>query len=39
LTPGGKVSTIADVTTRPPKILRIGAIAAQEVFSCWEQNA
>jgi len=39
LTPGGKVSTIADVTTCPPKILRIGAIAAQEVFSCWEQNA
>jgi len=39
LTPGGKVSTIADVTTCPPKILRIGAIAAQEIFSCWEQNA
>jgi L-threonylcarbamoyladenylate synthase len=39
LTPGGKVSTIADVTTSPPKILRIGAIAAQEVLSCWEQNA
>ena len=39
LTPGGKVSTIADVTTCPPKILRVGAIAAQEVFSCWEQNA
>ncbi len=38
LTPGGKVSTIADVTTRPPEILRIGAIAAQEVLSCWEQN-
>lgn len=38
LTPGGKVSTIADVTTRPPKILRIGAIAAQEVFSCWEMG-
>ena len=39
LTPGGKASTIADVTTRPPKILRIGAIAAQEVLSCWEQKA
>jgi L-threonylcarbamoyladenylate synthase len=39
LTPGGKVSTIADVTTRPPKILRVGAIAAQEVLSCWEHNA
>jgi len=39
LTPGGKASTIADVTTRPPKILRIGAIAAQEVLSCWEQQA
>ena len=39
LTPGGKASTIADVTTWPPKILRIGAIAAQEVFSCWEQKA
>lgn len=39
LTPGGKVSTIADVTTRPPKILRIGAITAQEVLSCWEHNA
>ncbi|UCE84226.1 MAG: threonylcarbamoyl-AMP synthase [Deltaproteobacteria bacterium] len=38
LTPGGKVSTIADVTSRPPKILRIGAIAAQEVLSCWEES-
>jgi len=38
LTPGGKASTIADVTTWPPKILRIGAIAAQEVFSCWEAS-
>lgn len=36
LTPGGKASTIADVTTRPPKILRIGAIAAQDVLACWE---
>jgi L-threonylcarbamoyladenylate synthase len=39
LTPGGKVSTIADVTSRPPKILRVGAITAQEVLSCWEHNA
>ena len=39
LTPGGKVSTIADVTTRPPKILRIGAITAQEVLSCWEMGS
>ena len=39
LTPGGKVSTIADVTIRPPRILRIGAITAQEVLSCWEQDA
>jgi L-threonylcarbamoyladenylate synthase len=38
LTPGIKVSTIADVTTRPPKILRIGAIEAQEVLSCWEAS-
>lgn len=39
LTPGGKVSTIADVSTRPPRILRTGAIAAQEVLSCWQQGA
>ena len=38
LTPGGKVSTIADVTTRPPKILRVGAIGAQEILSCWEMG-
>jgi len=38
LTPGTKVSTIADVTTRPPKILRIGAIAAQDVLTCWEMG-
>ena len=38
LTPGGKASTIADVTTWPPKILRIGAIDAQEVFSCGEAS-
>ncbi len=37
LTPGGKVSTIADVSIRPPKILRTGAITAREVLSCWEQ--
>jgi L-threonylcarbamoyladenylate synthase len=39
LTPGSKESTIADVTTRSPKILRTGAIAAQEVLSCWERGA
>ena len=39
LTPGGKASTIADVTTWPPKILRIGTITAQEVLSCWETSA
>ena len=39
LTPGGKVSTIADVTTCPPKVLRSGAISAQEVLSCWEASA
>jgi L-threonylcarbamoyladenylate synthase len=39
LTPGGKVSTIADVTTRPPKILRVGAIGAQEILSCWEMGS
>jgi L-threonylcarbamoyladenylate synthase len=38
LTPGGKASTIADVTTWPPKVLRIGAITAQEVLSCWEAS-
>jgi len=38
LTPGGKVSTIVDVTIRPPKILRTGAIASQEVLSCWAQD-
>jgi L-threonylcarbamoyladenylate synthase len=38
LTPGGKASTIADVTTWPPKLLRIGAIAAQEVLSCGEAS-
>jgi len=37
LTPGGKDSTIADVTTRPPEILRVGSIAAQEVLSCWQR--
>jgi len=38
LTPGGKASTIADVTTCPPKILRVGAISAQEVLACWEDS-
>jgi L-threonylcarbamoyladenylate synthase len=39
LTPGTRGSTIADVTTRPPEILRIGAIAVQEVLACWRQGA
>jgi len=34
LTPGGKASTIADVTTWPPKFLRIGAVDVQEVLIC-----
>jgi L-threonylcarbamoyladenylate synthase len=38
LTPGGKASTIADVTTWPPKVLRSGTISAQEVLSCWETS-
>jgi L-threonylcarbamoyladenylate synthase len=38
LTPGSKDSTIADVTVRPPEILRVGAIAAQEVLACWAQS-
>jgi L-threonylcarbamoyladenylate synthase len=39
LTPGGKASTIADVTIWPPKVLRSGAISTQEVLSCWETSA
>ncbi|UCG13290.1 MAG: threonylcarbamoyl-AMP synthase [Deltaproteobacteria bacterium] len=39
LTPGSKDSTIADVTRRPPEILRVGAITAHEVLSCWEEGA
>jgi len=39
LTPGGKASTIVDVTTRPPKILRAGAIPTQEVLASWEGRA
>jgi L-threonylcarbamoyladenylate synthase len=35
LTPGSKGSTIADVTTRPPEILRVGTIAAEEILSWW----
>jgi L-threonylcarbamoyladenylate synthase len=37
LTIGGEESTIVDVTTRPPEILRTGPIAAQEILSCWQQ--
>ncbi|MBW1980599.1 MAG: threonylcarbamoyl-AMP synthase [Deltaproteobacteria bacterium] len=36
LTPGSKGSTIADVTTRPPEILRVGVISAREVLTCWQ---
>ena len=39
LTPGSGGSTIADVTVEPPKILRVGAIAADEVLRCWRQGA
>jgi len=39
LTPGSEGSTIADVTVEPPKILRVGAIAADEVLRCWRQGA
>ena len=39
LTPGSEGSTIADVTVEPPKILRVGAIAADEVLRCWRQSA
>ncbi|HVO85286.1 MAG TPA: L-threonylcarbamoyladenylate synthase [Syntrophobacteria bacterium] len=39
LTPGSEGSTIADVTVAPPKILRVGAIAADEVLRCWRQGA
>jgi L-threonylcarbamoyladenylate synthase len=39
LTPGSEGSTIADVTVEPPKIVRVGAIAADEVLRCWRQGA
>jgi L-threonylcarbamoyladenylate synthase len=39
LTPGSEGSTIADVTVEPPKIVRAGAIAADEVLRCWRQGA
>jgi L-threonylcarbamoyladenylate synthase len=39
LTPGSEGSTIADVTVEPPKILRVGAIAADEVLRCWRQSS
>jgi len=39
LTPGSEGSTIADVTVEPPEILRVGAIAAEEVLRCWQQGA
>lgn len=37
LTPESKGSTIADVTIRPPKILRVGSVAAEDIVSCWRQ--
>jgi L-threonylcarbamoyladenylate synthase len=39
LTPDSKGSTIADVAVEPPVILRVGAIAAEEVFRCWQHGA
>jgi L-threonylcarbamoyladenylate synthase len=39
LTPGSEGSTIADVTVEPPKIVRVGVIAAEEVLRCWRQGA
>jgi L-threonylcarbamoyladenylate synthase len=39
LTPGSEGSTIADVTVEPPKIVRVGAIAADEVLRSWRQGA
>jgi len=39
LTPDSKGSTIADVAVEPPVILRVGAIAAEEVLRCWQQGA
>jgi len=39
LTPGSEGSTIADVTVEPPKIIRVGAIPADEVLRCWRQSA
>jgi len=39
LTPGSEGSTIADVTVEPPKIVRVGVIAADEVLRCWRQGA
>ena len=39
LTPGVEGSTIADVTVEPPRIIRVGAIAADEVLRCWRQGA
>jgi L-threonylcarbamoyladenylate synthase len=39
LTPDSRGSTIADVAVEPPVILRVGAIAAEEVLRCWQQGA
>jgi L-threonylcarbamoyladenylate synthase len=39
LTSASEGSTIADVTVEPPKIVRVGAIAADELLRCWRQGA
>jgi L-threonylcarbamoyladenylate synthase len=38
LTPDSRGSTIADVAVEPPVILRVGAIAAEEVLHCWQHG-
>jgi L-threonylcarbamoyladenylate synthase len=38
LTPDSRGSTIADVAVEPPVILRVGAIAAEEVLRCWQHG-
>jgi len=39
LTPRSEGSTIVDVTVEPPKMVRVGAIAVDEVLRCWRQGA
>jgi L-threonylcarbamoyladenylate synthase len=38
LTPDSRGSTIADVAVEPPVIVRVGAIAAEEVLRCWQHG-